>query len=153
MSEENITMSTNPAEGTRNVEDIFVKDTPAKPKRTLTDKQLEGLAKGRAKVKANKEAKKKLPSSAELKKAQRQDKKELSKGQQRQKIAREKMERNEKMDKWEETKYDALGKLNCSLAYSTMEKYLNSVTEDDIMDPDKLNNKLTYMVSHLEKRK
>ena len=146
MSEENITMSTNP-------EDIFVKDTPAKPKRTLTDKQLEGLAKGRAKVKANKEAKKKLPTSAELKKAQRQDKKELSKGQQRQKIAKEKMERNEKMDKWEETKYDALGKLNCSLAYSTMEKYLNSVTEDDIMDPDKLNNKLTYMVSHLEKRK
>ena len=146
MSEENITMSTNP-------EDIFVKDTPAKPKRTLTDKQLEGLAKGRAKVKANKEAKKKLPSSAELKKAQRQDKKELSKGQQRQKIAKEKMERNEKMDKWEETKYDALGKLNCSLAYSTMEKYLNSVTEDDIMDPVKLNNKLTYMVSHLEKRK
>ena len=146
MSEENITMSTNP-------EDIFVKDTPAKPKRTLTDKQLEGLAKGRAKVKANKEAKKKLPSSAELKKAQRQDKKELSKGQQRQKIAKEKMERNEKMDKWEETKYDALGKLNCSLAYSTMEKYLNSVTEDDIMDSVKLNNKLTYMVSHLEKRK
>ena len=146
MSEENITMSTNP-------EDIFVKDTPAKPKRTLTDKQLEGLAKGRAKVKANKEAKKKLPSSAELKKAQRQDKKELSKGQQRQKIAKEKMERNEKMDKWEEIKYDALGKLNCSLAYSTMEKYLNSVTEDDIMDSVKLNNKLTYMVSHLEKRK
>ena len=146
MSEENITMSTNP-------EDIFVKDTPAKPKRTLTDKQLEGLAKGRAKVKANKEAKKKLPSSAELKKAQRQDKKELSKGQQRQKIAKEKMERNEKMDKWEETKYDALGKLNCSLAYSTMEKYLNSVTEDDIMDSVKLNNKLSYLVSHLEKRK
>ena len=119
----------------------------------MTDKQLEGLAKGRAKVKANKEAKKKLPSSAELKKTQRQDKKELSKAQQRQKTAREKMERNEKLENWENTKYDALGKLNCSLAYSTMEKYLNSVTEDDIMDPDKLNNKLTYMVSHLEKTK
>tara|TARA_R110000737_G_C14228790_1_gene422454 strand:- start:86 stop:529 length:444 start_codon:yes stop_codon:yes gene_type:complete len=147
MSEENITMTTNP-------EDIFdKKDAPPKPKRVLTEKQLEGLAKGRAKVKANKEAKLKLPTSAELKKEQRKEKKELTKTQLRQKKARDKMLENEKLETWENTKYDALSKMNCNLSYTTMEKYLNTLKPEDVLDSEKLNGKLMYMVSHLEKRK
>ena len=79
------------------IENIFIKpvseeelvEEPKKkgrPKRQLTEKQLEALAKGRDRVKKNREAK--LKSSQELKKEQRAEKKELTK---RQKAALEKV--------------------------------------------------------------
>ena len=137
-----------------NVEDpekIFVKEKPVKKKRTLTPAQLEGLAKGRKKVRENRLNKQK--ESAELKKEQREQKKELTKAQKRQRDSRKKMLENEKLENWEDKKYEALGKLNCSMAYKTMESYLNTLKRAEILDDEKLKDRLQFMVRHLEQRK
>ncbi len=63
------------------------------------------------------------------------------------------MEDNEKLEKWEDKKYDALGKLSCSMAYKTMESYLNTLTPEQILDEDKLKDRLQFMVKHIEQRK
>tara|TARA_R100000700_G_C3177825_1_gene153209 strand:+ start:3971 stop:4408 length:438 start_codon:yes stop_codon:yes gene_type:complete len=131
-------------------EDIFIKEEPKKKKRVLTQAQKDALAKGRAKVKENKAKKK---STAELKKEQRETKKELTKTQKRQAEARKKMKDNEKLEQWEDKKYEALGNLSCSMAYKTMESYLNTLTREQILDDDKLKDRLQFMVKHLELRK
>jgi len=142
---ENITMEV------KDPEEIFIKeDPPKKKKRVLTQAQKDALAKGRAKVKENKA---KGKTSAELKKEQRVVKKELTKAQKRQAEARKKMEDNEKIEKWEDLKYDALGKLSCSMAYKTMENYLNTLKPEEILDDGKLKDRLQFMVKHLELRK
>ena len=143
---ENITMDIN------NPEDIFIKeDPPKKKKRVLTQAQKDALAKGRAKVKENKAKKQK--NTAELKKEQRETKKELTKAQKRQAESRKKMKDNETLEKWEDTKYQALGNLSCSMAYKTMESYLNTLTPQEILDEKKLKGRLEFMVKHLEQRK
>ena len=142
---ENITLEVN------DPEDIFIKEEPKKKKRVLTQAQKDALAKGRAKVKENKA--KKIKSTAELKKEQRAVKKELTKAQKRQAEAKKKMEDNEKLEKWEDKKYQALGNLSCSMAYKTMESYLNTLKPEEILDDNKLKDRLGFMVKHLELRK
>ena len=142
--EENMTIEVN------DPEDIFIKEESKKKKRVLTQAQKDALAKGRAKVKENKAKRK---TTTELKKEQRVVKKELTKAQKRQAEARKKMEDNEKLEKWEDKKYQVLGNLSCSLAYKTMESYLNTLTPEQILDDAKLKDRLQFMVKHLEQRK
>ncbi len=147
-------MSENIELSVEDPESIFIKEKPPKKKRVLTEAQKEALAKGRRKVRENRlNAEKNKKDSIELKKEQRETKKELTKAQKRQRESRKKMLENEKLEKWEDTKHEALGKLSCSMAYKTMESYLDTLTRAEILDDEKLKSRLKFMVTHLEKRK
>ena len=127
-------------------EEIFEKPKP-KPKRVLTQKQKEALAKGRAKVKENKE--KKLKSSAELKKEQREEKKNLSKRQQK---ALEQVKKNKKLDEWDETKSNILATMPDEDSYNLLNNYLDKLSPDDILDQKVLKNKIGLFAKHLHER-
>tara|TARA_R100000655_G_scaffold65173_1_gene103686 strand:+ start:12285 stop:12761 length:477 start_codon:yes stop_codon:yes gene_type:complete len=140
------------------IENIFIKpvseeelvEEPKKkgrPKRQLTEKQLEALAKGRDRVKKNREAK--LKSSQELKKEQRAEKKELTK---RQKAALEKVKKNKALDLWDEKKSKVLETMPDEDSFNTLKNYLDTISEDDIMDEKKLKFKLANMAHHLHMR-
>ena len=127
-------------------EEIFEKPKP-KPKRVLTEKQKEALAKGRAKVKENKE--KKLKSSAELKKEQREEKKTLSKRQQK---ALEQVKKNKKLDEWDEKKSNILATMPDEDSYNLLNNYLDKLSPDDILDQKVLKNKIGLFAKHLHER-
>tara|TARA_R100000805_G_scaffold18836_1_gene25264 strand:+ start:2428 stop:2823 length:396 start_codon:yes stop_codon:yes gene_type:complete len=127
-------------------EEIFEKPKP-KPKRVLTEKQKEALAKGRAKVKENKE--KKLKSSAELKKEQREEKKTLSKRQQK---ALEQVKKNKKLDEWDEKKSNILATMPDEDSYNLLNNYLDKLSPEDILDPKVLKNKIGLFAKHLHER-
>ena len=136
------------------IENIFIKpeevEEPKKrgrPKRQLTEKQLEALAKGRDRVKRNREEK--LKSSQELKKEQRAEKKELTK---RQKVALEKVKRTKALDNWDEKKAKVLEKMPDEDSFNTLKNYLDTISEDDVLDEKKLKFKLANMAHHLHMR-
>lgn len=136
-----------------NEEEIFDKpDTKPKkkPKKVLSDAQKEGLAKGRAKVKANREAKlrEKLEKEAKVKiereglvKAQkentkqRETKKKLvsQQAETRQKIVNR--NNKKKIDEFEKLKYSALEKLENTEHFDKLDKALTGyIKESDILD-------------------
>ena len=127
-------------------EEIFEKPKP-KPKRTLTEKQKEALAKGRARVKENKA--KKLKTSEELKQEQRQEKKQLSKRQQK---ALEQVKKNKQLDEWDETKSNILATMPDEKSYDLLNNYLDKLTDDDILDKKVLKNKIGLFAKHLHER-
>lgn len=127
-----------------------------KPKRKLTEKQKEALAKGRAKAKERREAEK-MKSSQELKKEQRDKKKELKKEQAKQTQANTKSKLQEDKEAqlltdWETKKRQALGVMPCVDSYNTMKAYLDTLSKEDILDKSKLKGKLAYMVNYLNKK-
>ena len=124
-------------------EEIFEK--PKKPKRVLTEKQKEALAKGRAKVKENKAKK----TSAELKKEQREEKKVLSK---RQLKALEKVKKNKTLDEWDETKSNVLATMPDVDSYNLLNNYLDTLTPEDILDKKVLKHKIGSFAKHLHER-
>ena len=127
-------------------EEIFEKPKP-KPKRVLTEKQKEALAKGRAKVKENKE--KKLKSSVELKTEQREEKKKLTK---RQEKALEQVRKNKKLDEWDEMKCNMLSTMPDENSYNLLNNYLDKLTEEDILDKKTLKSKIGLFAKHLHER-
>lgn len=145
------------------IENIFIKtyetppaaepilEKPKKPKRKLTDKQKEALAKGRARAKERREESK-LKSSQELKKEQRDLKKELKKEQDDTKSKIKEDKESKILADWETKKQQALGSLQCVDSYNTMKSYLDTLNRDDILNKNKLKGKLAYMVKHLQNR-
>jgi phage-related protein len=127
-------------------EEIFDKPK-TKPKRVLTEKQKEALARGRAKVKENKE--KKLKSSVELKKEQREEKKTLSK---RQLKALEQVRKNKILDTWDETKSNILATMPDEDSYNLLNNYLDKLSDEDILDKKVLKNKIGSFAKHLHER-
>ena len=147
-------------------EEIFIKpdmriEEKPKKKRQLTEKQLEGLAKGRAKAKANRDKKKKEEEkqkkydSQKLKQEQREVKKKKKAEQKETKesIALRKVRENSKVKKFEDLKYQQLSKLDNEDTFKTMNAYLNTLSKEDIIDDKRLNKKLSNMVEYLEKKK
>ena len=124
-------------------EEIFEK--PKKPKRVLTEKQKEALAKGRAKVRENKAKK----TSAELKKEQREEKKVLSK---RQLKALEQVKKNKTLDEWDETKSNVLATMPDVDSYNLLNNYLDKLTPEDILDKKVLKHKIGSFAKHLHER-
>ena len=147
------------SEATQNLDLMVVSETeepppPPKKKRVLTAKQKEALAKGRERVRANREAK--LKSSVELKQEQRAEKKEkkavqLSIKEQRRIDTRKKKE-DQIVEDWEKKKYTTLSSMNDMNSYNTLEAYLDTISREDILDKGKLEKKLKNMVGYLQKK-
>ena len=147
------------SEATQNLDLMVVSETeepppPPKKKRVLTAKQKEALAKGRERVRANREAK--LKSSVELKQEQRAEKKEkkavqLSIKEQRRIDTRKKKE-DQIVEDWEKKKYTTLSSMNDMNSYNTLEAYLDTISREDILDKSKLEKKLKNMVGYLQKK-
>jgi len=158
-----------------NVEDIFIKDTEPeptskasenldiqiveKPKRKLTDKQKQALQEGRRKAKAKRDNEKKqkqkeLKTSQELKKEQRDLKKKLTKRQQE---ALEKVQarqnRKKVLDAWDETKSKVLETMPDEGSFITLNNYLDTLTDEDVLNEQKLKYKLAVFAKHLHERK
>tara|TARA_R100000353_G_scaffold113014_2_gene80940 strand:- start:360 stop:830 length:471 start_codon:yes stop_codon:yes gene_type:complete len=154
-----------------NVEDIFIKDTEPepkenldiqiveKPKRKLTDKQKQALQEGRRKAKAKRDNEKKqkqkeLKTSQELKKEQRDLKKKLTKRQQE---ALEKVQarqnRKKTLDAWDETKSKVLETMPDEGSFITLNNYLDTLTDEDVLNEQKLKYKLAVFAKHLHERK
>ncbi len=113
-----------------------------RPKRQLTEKQLEALSKGRAKVKENR-----LKTSQQLKLEQREQKKELTK---RQKKALENVRKTKKLDEWDELKANVLSKLPDEESFNTCKAFLDTLSEDEIINEKKRNEKLLIMCRHIK---
>ena len=141
-------------------EEIFEKPTTkdkTKPKKTLSEGQKAALAKGRATV-ARKREEKKLEAEAKkvnavgekasvaLKKEGRKEKKGKVKEQELlgRLIDKEKgQKRQKKIDRYEDTKLKMLEKIEDSATFSKLQSVLDDVTEEDIVDDDRLEKKLT----------
>lgn len=134
-----------------NEEEIFEKPPPKK-KRVLTEKQKEALAKGRAKVKSNRNVVKNMESQ-EIKQIEREEKRVLSKKQQE---ALETVMKNEnkknKLETWDDMKSKMLSTMPDVNSYDLLNNYLDKLSEDDIMDDKKLKNKIGQMAKHLHDR-
>ena len=138
-----------------------------KPKRILSDKQIEALAKGRAKVSENREKKRKqllekkkdaefVKQAIEEKIANKEEKKRVLKGQ-REKTKREKLlakknaeeqkkmeaeKPNPKIEQWITEREKALDNCECIEEFDELSTHLDTITEEDILDDKKLHTKL-----------
>ena len=139
-------------------EDIFIKDlkkSPAssleevkevkekKPKRKLTQKQLDALAKGRSK-REEKRKQKKLNDNLEQKavvekKEQYQTKKKILKEQEileKIRIREKELKKNLKLDNWKEKRIKALILCQTEEQYHKVSDYLDKFTDEDIMSEE-----------------
>ena len=135
------------------IENIFIKTEPVeaeaeapkkrgRPKRQLTEKQLDALSKGRAKVKENR-----MKTSQQLKLEQREQKKELTK---RQKKALENVRKTKKIDEWDEVKANVLSKLPDEESFNTCKAFLDTLSDEEIINEKKRNEKLLIMCRHIK---
>ena len=141
-----------------------------KPKRVLSEKQIESLARGRAKVAENREKKRKLllkkrkdedfvKQAIEEKIANRTEKREIMKSEKEQskrnKLLVKKKEEEEKkraeeeankpnpkIEKWIEEREKALDNCQCIEEFDELSGHLDSITEEDILDDTLLHKKL-----------
>jgi len=147
-------------------EEIFVK--PAKKKRQLTEKQKEALANGRAKAKAKRDAIKAKEAEQVAMKKLKKEQKDIEKAAavearnkqgkkeklSQQELAREKvrkMEYDRKYKKYNDKKTEILGKCESVAQFDTINRILSNVSEEDIMDGDKLKHKLHSYIEHTKK--
>ena len=160
-------------------EEIFIKDTdksvekPKKPKRKLTEKQLENLAKGRAKMAAKRaEAKKNKDSKTAVKvdkesskdaqkhikikrkaiKEKRKTMKEINKEKELAHLA--KLQKQEKKET-NVSKYRAecLSKAKTTAEYREIESVLDGITGDILHDEDKLKEYCKASMTKYAKKK
>jgi len=163
-----------------NVEEIFDKPepAPAKKKRTLTEAQKAGLAKGRAKAKAMRDAKKKEQLANEVKKEaekvkEKKEAKQLSKDKavekqqketkkqllSQQEITRAKVKAKEadakqKIETFNNLKYKCMESCETEEQFNYMDKLMNKyITKSDILKGNEhLQQKVGYMVLEAGKR-
>jgi hypothetical protein len=153
-------------------EEVFKK--PEKKKRVLTEKQKEALANGRAKAKAKRDAikqadeekkalkkvkkeQKDIAKAKELEVANKAEKKKKLEGQD---LVRDKIKKQEyanKYKKYNDVKTSILEKCKSVKEYDALTKILSNVNEEDIMDSNKMRNKLhsiiEYSRNYLENKK
>ena len=163
-----------------NVEEIFEKPAPEAPKkkRVLTEAQKEGLARGRAKAKAMREAKKREKIEAEVKKQaekvkvkkedkqlkkdkevekqQKETKKQLLSQQEitRQKIRAREADTKEKVDTFNNLKYRCMESCETEEQFDYMDKLMKKyITKGDILKGnDHLQQKVGFMIMEAGKR-
>ena len=137
-------------------EEIFVKEK--KPKRKLTQAQLDGLAKGREKVREKRNAQKQLIEK------QQEDSKTTKNNTQRNKNTRAKMNRtiaeqkeleiqkrlekahSEKIDKFNKIKYKYMDKCKTLTEMREMKEILDTIEEDEIYDLPSIGKKIVKMI-------
>jgi hypothetical protein len=133
------------------VEEIFIKEAPAKPvrkKRELTDAQREGLRKGREKMKARRLAKMKEQITEEvIAKAPPSVKRKVIKDKQisamRKRLEdRESATRKVKRDRYDALKYKVLESMTSVKEFDNLSNLLEEITEDDIYDDEILRTKI-----------
>jgi len=133
------------------VEEIFIKEAPAKPvrkKRELTDAQREGLRKGREKMKARRLAKMKEEITEEvIAKAPPSVKRKVIKDKQisamRKRLEdRESATRKVKRDRYDSLKYKVLESMTSVKEFDNLSNLLEEITEDDIYDDEILRTKI-----------
>jgi len=154
--------------------EIFEIEDKPKPKRKLTEAQLAGLAKGRAKM-AEKRAAKEKPAEKPKTKAQIKKEEAINKAGEKQHVAqtkqtaaekravqrkanaRKKVEENARkkaedkaVDQFEDLKYNILSKLECVEAYSLCESKLESIDRQTILDKEKLKSRLLAIQDELK---
>tara|TARA_R110001592_G_scaffold119345_2_gene322332 strand:+ start:5039 stop:5572 length:534 start_codon:yes stop_codon:yes gene_type:complete len=135
------------------VEEIFIKEAPAKPvrkKRELTDAQREGLRKGREKMKARRLAKMKEEITEEVvmkSQAPPSVKRKVIKDKQisamRKRLEdRESATRKVKRDRYDALKYKVLESMTSVKEFDNLSNLLEEITEDDIYDDEILRTKI-----------
>lgn len=141
-------------------EDKDIDEEPPKKKRNLSDKQLEALAKGRARVAENRLLKNKtkkedskfcedgIKQRREAVSAKRQEKKReipitATSGHRAKLKARE-----DKLSNWSVLKDKCLTECKTTSDYDDLSNHLNTITEEDVIDGDLLLNKLNNIYSN-----
>ena len=133
-----------------------------KKKRELSEKQLEALAKGRAKVAENRLHKQKKEDSkfcedGILQKKKQKDKKKRTINEQKHydrlkekeaSFVPTKNPHQHKFDEWTSLREEWLGKTTNSSDFEELSQQLDTITEEDIIDGDKLVNKLNKMLDN-----
>ncbi len=138
-----------------------------KPKRVLSEKQIDALARGRAKVAENREKKRKLllkkkkdedfvkqaieekianrvEKRAKLKSEREQSKRDKLLEKKRQAQAKQEEEQNnsQKIENWVKEREKALDNCETIEEFDELSGHLDSITEEDILDNKKLHTKL-----------
>ena len=163
---EQITMNVKPLKEDE-VFDKQPKESKPKPKRKLTEKQLEALAEGRRKAKAKRQAKLVEEAKAAAVKQIKQEQKDIEKANKiaknekdnkkkkltQQEQSREKVktfEKERKIKKYNDVKTAVMEKCGSVAEFDCMAKILSNVSEDDILDDIKMKNKLQSYISSVK---
>ena len=144
-----------------NSEKIFIKEDEEKPikkKRVLTEKQLEGLRKGREKVALKRQQikEKKINKDGENlqikeKKTQLKDKKVNQKKQHALNKVIQNASNKKKLNDFEDKKYEIMSNLDNENSFNIIEEKLKDIPKDIILDHSKLIPYLTSIAKELTK--
>ncbi len=147
--------------------EVAEEEVVEKPKRVLSEKQIDALARGRAKVAENREKKRKLllkkkkdedfvkqaieekianrvEKRAKLKSEREQSKRDKLLEKKRQAQAKQEEEQNnsQKIENWVKEREKALDNCETIEEFDELSGHLDSITEEDILDNKKLHTKL-----------
>tara|TARA_R100000951_G_scaffold85609_1_gene73302 strand:- start:1592 stop:2113 length:522 start_codon:yes stop_codon:yes gene_type:complete len=148
-------------------EPVEEEEVVEKPKRVLSEKQIDALARGRAKVAENREKKRKLllkkkkdedfvkqaieekianrvEKRAKLKSEREQSKREklLEKKKQAEEQKAREVGNSQKIENWVKEREKALDNCETIEEFDELSGHLDSITEEDILDNKKLHTKL-----------
>lgn len=146
------------------VEEIFEEAVPepTKRKKQLSQKQLDGLAKGRAKVAERRAEKKRLAEERkgfdakmiEQKAENRNKKKEIMKAdeeEEHRKMLEKRSQNSIKIQNFKTLRTKYLKRCQTAEDFDELKRRLDEITEEDILDNDRLKNKLIKMLDNYKK--
>jgi len=142
------------------VEEIFVKELPTKSNRKpLSEAQLEGLRKGREKMKARRRAKMKeeLAKELEREKEEQTEAKQAKREKMPSKLLsirkklleRESTAKKEKMSKFNSLKYQVLESMTSVKEFDRLSDLLDEIDEEDVYDDEVLKTKLNGLFKRI----
>ena len=146
------------------IEEIFEEAVPepTKRKKQLSQKQLDGLAKGRAKVAERRAEKKRLAEQGkvfdakmiEQKADNRNKKREIMKSNEEEEyrlMLEKRSEISNKINNFKTLRTKYLKRCQTAEDFDELKRRLDGITEEDILDNDRLKNKLIKMLDNYKK--
>ncbi len=146
------------------IEEIFEEAVPepSKRKKQLSQKQLDGLAKGRAKVAEKRAEKKRMAEERknfdakmiEQKVENRKKKRDIVKSDEEDEYRRQlelKSQNATKLQNFKTLRTKYLKRCETAEDFDELKSRLDEITEDDILDNDRLKNKLIKMLDNYKK--
>tara|TARA_R110002074_G_scaffold436_3_gene2124 strand:- start:76 stop:525 length:450 start_codon:yes stop_codon:yes gene_type:complete len=146
------------------IEEIFEEAVPepTKRKKQLSQKQLDGLAKGRAKVAERRAEKKRLAEQGkvfdakmiEQKADNRNKKREIMKSNEEEEyrlMLEKRSENSAKIENYKTLRTKYLKRCQTAEDFDELKRRLDGITEEDILDNDRLKNKLIKMLDNYKK--
>tara|TARA_R110000744_G_scaffold264176_1_gene378447 strand:- start:771 stop:1220 length:450 start_codon:yes stop_codon:yes gene_type:complete len=146
------------------IEEIFEEAVPepTKRKKQLSQKQLDGLAKGRAKVAERRAEKKRLAEQGkvfdakmiEQKADNRNKKREIMKSNEEEEyrlMLEKRSENSVKIENYKTLRTKYLKRCQTAEDFDELKRRLDGITEEDILDNDRLKNKLIKMLDNYKK--